>query len=99
MERRKDRKKRWKGVRFIWVWGHGTFVKQRDTEVKVRKRGRGQCFDEDVNYYIWIVQIRIELVQFEDSEIGQAVIFLASDLMIEIVLQDTDITRIVTVDP
>lgn len=36
-------------------------------------------------------------IQLQDGEVGKTVILLAPDLVVEIILEDTDIVRVVTV--
>ena len=49
-------------VGLVWVGGDRAFVEKGDAEVEVREGENGQGLDEDVDYNVWVVQVRVELV-------------------------------------
>jgi len=68
------------------------------TQVEVGKWGSGERFYENVNDHIWVVEIGVELIEFEDSEIGQTVVLLLAYLVVQIVLEETEVRRIVPIN-
>lgn len=116
MEGLQDGQERGERVGLVWVGGDGAFVEKGDAEVEVREGEGCQGFDEDVDDYVRVVEVRVKLVaaqkvssvhlrtqkegyrsQFEDGEVGQAVVFLATNLVVQVILEDTHVRRVVPI--
>ena len=42
----------------------GALVEEGDAEVEVGEGGGGECFDEDVDHYVWVVEVWVKLVTY-----------------------------------
>ena len=62
MQSDEDGEEGWERIGLVWVGGRITFVKERDAEVEVGERGRGESFDEDVDHDVGVVKIWVELI-------------------------------------
>jgi hypothetical protein len=85
-------------IRLIQLSVDGTLVEKRYTEVKIREGRRREGLDEDVDNHVGVVEIRIELVELQNGKVSKTVVFLAANLVVKIVLEDSDIGRIVAIN-
>ena len=65
-----DWEKRRKWVGLVWVAAWRTFIEQGDAEIEVGEGERREGFDEDVDDYIGVVEVRIELIPKRTLVIG-----------------------------
>ena len=57
-----DGEERGEGVRLVGVGTRGPFVEEGDAEVEVWEGGGGEGFYEDVDDYVWVVEVWVKLV-------------------------------------
>lgn len=86
------------GIGLVKVRIGGTVVEEGDGEVEVGERNGCEGFDKDIDYDIRVVEILVELIKFQDGKVGEAIIFLASNLVIQIILQNPNIGRVIPIN-
>lgn len=64
---------------------------------RVDRRGGDEREEEDVDDDLGVGHVGVELVQFEDGQVGEAVVLTVLDLDVEVVLQERDVVRVVSV--
>lgn len=86
--------KRQKRRQWIGLFERGArrpVIEERYAEVEVWERLCCKSFEEDIDDHIGIEEIRVELVELQDSQVSKAVILLAANLVVEVILENTDI--------